>query len=92
MDFDDLIMETVFLLQKNKEIREKYQNKFKYIMVDEYQDTNRAQYGVNKGSCGRLHKNLVVVGDDDQSIYNFRGADLRRTYWNLKRIILRAKL
>ncbi|HOB30197.1 MAG TPA: UvrD-helicase domain-containing protein [Bacillota bacterium] len=76
MDFDDLIMETVFLLQKNKEIREKYQNKFKYIMVDEYQDTNRAQYELIRVLAG-AHKNLVVVGDDDQSIYNFRGADLR---------------
>jgi DNA helicase-2/ATP-dependent DNA helicase PcrA len=76
MDFDDLIMQTVLLLKDNKHIREKYQNKFRYILVDEYQDTNRAQYELTK-LLAASHKNLAVVGDDDQSIYNFRGADLR---------------
>lgn len=76
MDFDDLIMKTVLLLRDNKQIREKYQNKFQYILVDEYQDTNRAQYELTK-VLAASHKNLAVVGDDDQSIYNFRGADLR---------------
>ncbi len=76
MDFDDLIMQTVLLLKDHKHIREKYQNKFKYILVDEYQDTNRAQYELTK-ILAAAHKNLTVVGDDDQSIYNFRGADLR---------------
>lgn len=76
MDFDDLIMQTVLLLREHKHIREKYQAKFKYILVDEYQDTNRAQYELTK-ILAAAHKNLTVVGDDDQSIYNFRGADLR---------------
>jgi DNA helicase-2/ATP-dependent DNA helicase PcrA len=76
MDFDDLIMKTVLLLRDNKQIREKHQNKFQYILVDEYQDTNRAQYELTK-VLAASHKNLAVVGDDDQSIYNFRGADLR---------------
>lgn len=76
MDFDDLIMNTVLLLNSNKQIREKYQEKFQYILVDEYQDTNRAQYELTK-ILAASHKNLAVVGDDDQSIYNFRGADLR---------------
>ncbi|HHY17704.1 MAG TPA: UvrD-helicase domain-containing protein [Firmicutes bacterium] len=76
MDFDDLIMQTVMLLKHNKQVREKYQKRFQYILVDEYQDTNRAQYELTKILAG-AHKNLAVVGDDDQSIYNFRGADLR---------------
>ncbi len=76
MDFDDLLMQTVSLLKNHKEIREKYQNKFRYILVDEYQDTNRVQYELTK-ILAAGHKNLAVVGDDDQSIYNFRGADLR---------------
>jgi DNA helicase-2/ATP-dependent DNA helicase PcrA len=76
MDFDDLIMQAVMLLRNNWQIREKYQSKFQYILVDEYQDTNRAQYELTR-ILAASHKNLAVVGDDDQSIYNFRGADLR---------------
>jgi len=76
LDFDDLIMQTVFTFRKNRYILEKYQNKFLYILVDEYQDTNRAQYELTK-MLASSHKNIAVVGDDDQSIYTFRGADLR---------------
>ncbi len=76
LDFDDLIMQAVFMLKDNEAIRKKYQSRFKYIMVDEYQDTNRAQYELVR-VLAAAHKNLAVVGDDDQSIYNFRGADLR---------------
>ncbi|SDB48419.1 DNA helicase-2 / ATP-dependent DNA helicase PcrA [Pseudobutyrivibrio sp. YE44] len=74
-DFDDLIMKTVELLKMDSEVQAYYQNKFHYIMVDEYQDTNAAQFElVRLLSSGR--ENLCVVGDDDQSIYKFRGADI----------------
>ena len=76
MDFDDLIMLTVMLLQNYKEVREKYQSRFAYIMVDEYQDTNHAQYELVH-LLAAAHGNLCVVGDEDQSIYAFRGADIR---------------
>jgi len=76
MDFDDLILKTVTLLREVKEICTKYQNKFKYIMVDEYQDTNRAQYILTKTLSNRW-KNICVVGDFSQSIYSFRGADFQ---------------
>lgn len=76
MDFDDLIMKTVELLQSNREIRERYQDRFRYIMVDEYQDTNTAQFRLISLLTGKAH-NLCVVGDDDQSIYKFRGANIR---------------
>lgn len=75
LDFDDIIMKTVELLETNKDAREYYQNKFKYVLVDEYQDTNYAQYklcSLLAGGCG----NICVVGDDDQSIYKFRGATI----------------
>ncbi|MCR4956574.1 MAG: DNA helicase PcrA [Lachnospiraceae bacterium] len=75
MDFDDLIMKTVELLSVDNEVREYYQERFHYIMVDEYQDTNRAQFMLIKLLAGK-YKNLCVVGDDDQSIYKFRGADI----------------
>ena len=75
MDFDDMIVKTVELLQNNEEVREYYQNKFKYIMVDEYQDTNHAQYKLVE-ILAQKHKNICVVGDDDQSIYKFRGATI----------------
>ena len=74
-DFDDLIMKTVELFDKHPEILEKYQKRFRYILVDEYQDTNHAQYVLVK-QLASSHRNLCVVGDDDQSIYGWRGADL----------------
>lgn len=75
MDFDDIIVNAVKLLSENPEILNYYQNRFKYVMVDEYQDTNHAQY-VLTSLISDLHKNLCVVGDDDQSIYKFRGATI----------------
>ena len=75
MDFDDIIVNTVRLLQNNSEVLEYYQRKFKYIMVDEYQDTNHAQYLLTSLLAGG-YKNICVVGDDDQSIYKFRGATI----------------
>lgn len=75
MDFDDLIFETVKLFRFNPDVLEKYQERFKYIMVDEYQDTNHSQY-VLVNFLAQGHRNLCVVGDDDQSIYLFRGADV----------------
>ena len=76
LDFDDLIGKTVSLLEKNVPIREKWQNQFKYVMIDEYQDTNAAQYRLVKLLTG-THHNIAVVGDDWQSIYSWRGADFR---------------
>lgn len=73
LDFDDILCLTVKLLKENEDILKIYQEKFHYIMVDEYQDTNYVQYQLIKLLCN-LHKNLCVVGDDDQSIYKFRGA------------------
>ena len=75
MDFDDIIVNTVKLLENNPEIREYYQKKFRYIMVDEYQDTNHAQYRLTE-LLAAGHRNICVVGDDDQSIYRFRGATI----------------
>ena len=75
LDFDDLIMCTVRLFEENPDVLEFYQNKFKYILVDEYQDTNHAQYRLVSLLAAK-HRNLCVVGDDDQSIYKFRGADI----------------
>jgi DNA helicase II / ATP-dependent DNA helicase PcrA len=76
MDFDDLIMQTVALLEVFAEVRERYQRRFKYIHVDEYQDTNHAQYRL-VNILAAAHRNLCVVGDDDQSVYSWRGADIR---------------
>ncbi len=76
MDFDDMIFNTVVLLRDNPEVLGKYSNQFKYIMVDEYQDTNSAQYELVR-LLASTHGNLCVVGDDDQSIYSFRGATVR---------------
>ncbi|MDQ2666524.1 MAG: UvrD-helicase domain-containing protein [Gemmatimonadota bacterium] len=76
VDFDDLLLLPVQMLGNNARELEKYQRRFKYILVDEYQDTNRAQYMLVKHLAGG-HGNLCVVGDDDQSIYGWRGADIR---------------
>ena len=75
MDFDDLLLKTNELLNKFPEVLSKYQNKFRYILVDEYQDTNYSQYLIIKALSDR-HQNLCVVGDDSQSIYSFRGANI----------------
>ncbi len=75
LDFDDLIMLTVKLFKENDDVLEFYSNKFRYVLVDEYQDTNHAQNELILLLC-KKHRNLCVVGDDDQSIYKFRGADI----------------
>ncbi len=75
MDFDDIIVNAVRLFKENEDVLTYYQNKFKYIMVDEYQDTNHAQY-VLVSTLAEDHRNICVVGDDDQSIYRFRGATI----------------
>ncbi len=75
VDFDDIIMKTVLLLRQNEEVRDHYQNKFHYVLVDEFQDTNYAQFELALLLSGG-YGNLMVVGDDDQSIYKFRGATI----------------
>lgn len=76
LDFDDLIFKTVNLFSQNQEVLDRYQKRFKYIMVDEYQDTSLSQYTLVKLLAGKF-KNICVVGDDDQSIYGWRGADIK---------------
>ena len=76
MDFDDILLNTVKLFERNEEILLRYQERFQYIMVDEYQDTNHIQYRLIRQLADR-HRNLCVVGDDDQCIYQWRGADIR---------------
>ena len=75
LDFDDIILNTVILLRDFEEVRDYYQQKFRYVLVDEYQDTNHLQYLLTSLLAGG-HKNICVVGDDDQSIYRFRGATI----------------
>lgn len=93
LDFDDLIIKTILLFQKNPSILQKYQNKFQYILVDEFQDTNTLQYNLIFMLSARYH-NIFVVGDDFQSIYSFRGAKIeninrfRRDFLETKLILL----
>ena len=77
MDFDDLLLETVRLFREHPGIRDAYRRKYRHILVDEYQDTNHAQYEIVR-ELGEEHRNVCVVGDDDQSIYGWRGADIRK--------------
>jgi ATP-dependent DNA helicase UvrD/PcrA len=76
LDFDDLLLRTVDLFENSPTVRSKYANQFRFVMVDEYQDTNRPQYLLIR-RLSEIHRNLCVVGDPDQSIYKWRGADLR---------------
>ena len=93
VDFDDLILIPTLLLQSNEDVRQKWQNRIKYFLVDEYQDTNTSQYELVKNLCGQFG-NFTVVGDDDQSIYSWRGArpenleQLAKDYPNLRVIKL----
>src|SRR6267154_451889 len=76
LDFDDLLLETVRLLKSVAEVRDYYNRRFRYVLVDEYQDTNRPQYELMR-LLGQSHQNVCAVGDEDQSIYSWRGADIR---------------
>ncbi len=77
LDFDDLLLETVRLLREHPEVRALYRKRYRHILVDEYQDTNQPQYEIVK-QIGGEHRNVCVVGDDDQSIYGWRGADIQK--------------
>ena len=75
LEFDDIILHTVRLLQEHEDVRSYYQSKLRYVLVDEYQDTNHLQYLLTSLLAGKW-QNICVVGDDDQSIYRFRGATI----------------
>lgn len=90
LDFDDIIMQTVLLLQGDEEVRTQYQKRFRYICVDEYQDTNEAQFMLTSILAAEC-RNLMVVGDDDQSIYRFRGATIENIL-NFDRVFSDAKV
>lgn len=93
LDFDDLLLKTALLLKNNTKIRKKYQNLWKYIHIDEYQDTNKVQYEISKLLVGE-NQNICVVGDIDQNIYSWRGADIKnifnfeKDFKNVKTILL----
>ncbi|MBI5404335.1 MAG: UvrD-helicase domain-containing protein [Ignavibacteriae bacterium] len=79
MDFDDLLMKPIELFEKHPDVLEKYQDRFKFLLIDEYQDTNKAQYIISKMLAGK-YKNISVVGDDAQSIYKWRGAEIQNIF------------
>ena len=93
VDFDDLLILPIRLFRENKGILEQYQEKFRYVLIDEYQDTNEAQYILSKLICSK-YQNICVVGDNDQAIYSFRGANYRnilnfeKDYPNCKVVLL----
>jgi len=76
MDFDDLLFNTNILFNEHADVLNKYQHRFQYVLVDEFQDTNHSQYGITK-KLAAVNQNICVVGDDAQSIYAFRGADIQ---------------
>ena len=90
VDFDDIINHTIKIFKENEDVLEYYQNKFKYILVDEYQDTNKSQ-DMLINLLARESKNICVVGDDQQSIYKFRGADITNIL-NFEKIMQTQKL
>ena len=75
LDYNDLLKFSLYIFEKNKEIRLKWQKRLEYIMIDEFQDIDKIQYQLMKVLCG-YHKNLFIVGDPDQTIYSWRGADI----------------
>lgn len=83
LDFDDLLVKTLYLFNTNEQVRIKYQTHFRYILIDEFQDTNQVQYDLVKMLAG-LHKNIFAVGDEDQSIYSWRGANVQNIQKFLK--------